>query len=98
MSRLSFLDLAFFLTESAESPKHVAGLWIFKKPAGSSARWVHNLAQEFASHDQPVPPFDQVIVNAERYEPVDAGVYQTSTIEGMIEATSRAPNARIGVR
>ena len=61
MSRLSFLDLAFFLTESAESPKHVAGLWIFKKPAGSSARWVHNLAQEFASHDQPVAPFDQVI-------------------------------------
>ena len=61
MSRLSFLDLAFFLTESAESPKHVAGLWIFKKPPGSSARWVHNLAQEFATYNQPVPPFDRVI-------------------------------------
>ena len=61
MSRLSFLDLAFFLTESAESPKHVAGLMIFKKPAGSSSRWVHHLAQEFAAHDQPVPPFNQVI-------------------------------------
>lgn len=61
MSRLSFLDLAFFLTESAESPKHVAGLMIFKKPANSSAQWVHNLAEELARHDQPVAPFNLVI-------------------------------------
>jgi WS/DGAT/MGAT family acyltransferase len=61
MSRLSLLDLAFFLTESQESPKHVAGLMIFKKPSGSSARWVHNLAEELARHDQPVPPFNKVI-------------------------------------
>jgi len=61
MSRLSFLDLAFFLTESEESPKHVAGLMIFKKPPGSSARWVHNLAEQFATFDVPVPPFNKVI-------------------------------------
>lgn len=61
MSRLSFLDLAFFLTESEESPKHVAGLMIFKKPANSSAQWVHNLAEELARHDQPVPPFNLVV-------------------------------------
>ena len=61
MSRLSLLDLAFFLTESEQSPKHVAGLMIFKKPANSSARWVHNLAEELAKHDKPVPPFNQVI-------------------------------------
>ena len=41
MSRLSFLDLAFFLTESEASPKHVAGLSLFKKPPGSAANWVH---------------------------------------------------------
>jgi WS/DGAT/MGAT family acyltransferase len=61
MSRLTFLDLAFFLTESEDSPKHVAGLMIFKKPAGSSAQWVHGLAREFGSFDQPVAPFNQVI-------------------------------------
>ncbi len=61
MSRLSLLDLAFFLTESEESPKHVAGLMIFKKPSGSSAKWVHGLAEELAQHDQPVPPFNKVI-------------------------------------
>ncbi len=61
MSRLSLLDLAFFLTESEQSPKHVAGLQIFKKPANASAKWVHNLAEEFARHDTPVPPFNRVI-------------------------------------
>ena len=61
MSRLSLLDLAFFLTESEESPKHVAGLMIFKKPANSSGRWVHNLAEEMARQDEPTRPFNQVI-------------------------------------
>ncbi len=61
MSRLSFLDLAFFLTESESSPKHVAGLLIFKKPSGSAASWVQNLAQEFAEFEEPRPPFNQVI-------------------------------------
>lgn len=61
MSRLTFLDLAFFLTESEDSPKHVAGLSIFKKPPGSSAQWVHQLAKEFASFDTPTAPFDKVI-------------------------------------
>ena len=61
MSRLSFLDLAFFLTESESSPKHVAGLMIFKKPQGSSAQWVHELAREFGSFTEPTAPFDKVI-------------------------------------
>jgi WS/DGAT/MGAT family acyltransferase len=61
MSRLSFLDLAFFLTESEASPKHVAGLSLFKKPPGSAANWVHKLAEEFAGFDDPRPPFNQVI-------------------------------------
>jgi diacylglycerol O-acyltransferase len=61
MSRLSLLDLAFFLTESEQSPKHVAGLLVFKKPAGTSAQWVHNLAKEFSAFDQPRAPFNKVI-------------------------------------
>ena len=61
MSRLSFLDLAFFLTESEGSPKHVAGLSLFKKPAGASAQWVHQLAEEFSRFDTPSAPFNQVV-------------------------------------
>ena len=34
MSRLSLLDLAFFIAESEASPKHVAGLHIHQLPAG----------------------------------------------------------------
>ncbi len=61
MSRLSFLDLAFFLTESADSPKHVAGLLIFKKPSGSSTNWVHKLAEDFSGFTEPLAPFNKVI-------------------------------------
>lgn len=61
MKKLSLIDLAFFLTESEESPKHVAGLMIFKRPAKSSARFATELFAEFRSFDEPGEPFDQVI-------------------------------------
>lgn len=32
MAKLSFYDYAFLLTETADSPKHVAGLQIFEPP------------------------------------------------------------------
>ncbi|MGI9288040.1 MAG: wax ester/triacylglycerol synthase domain-containing protein, partial [Pseudomonadales bacterium] len=61
MSRLSFIDLAFFITESAASPKHVAGLSVFKKPKGSKADWVTRFHAELQSHDHITPPFNHVI-------------------------------------
>lgn len=61
MSRLTLLDLAFFLTESESSPKHVGGLMIFKKPSGASAQWVHDLAREFGEFDTARAPFNKVI-------------------------------------
>jgi diacylglycerol O-acyltransferase len=75
MSRLSLLDLAFFLTESENSPKHVAGLLIFKKPPGSASNWVHKLALEFAGFDSPRAPFNQVVdfraLGGPRWKPVE---------------------------
>jgi diacylglycerol O-acyltransferase len=61
MSRLSFIDLVFFLTESAASPKHVAGLSIFKKPKGSKAGWVKSFYRELHSHQDIQPPFNHII-------------------------------------
>ena len=61
MSRLSLLDLAFFLTESKDSPKHVAGLQIFRKPAKAPANWVRKLSDAYAAHDQIRAPFNRVI-------------------------------------
>jgi diacylglycerol O-acyltransferase len=61
MSRLSFIDLVFFLTESEASPKHVGGLSIFEKPKGTGANWVRDFYQELISHDNIQPPFNHVI-------------------------------------
>ena len=61
MKKLSLLDLAFFVTESEDSPKHVAGLMIFKRPAKSPARFVSDLFEEFMAFDKPGEPFDHVI-------------------------------------
>lgn len=61
MSRLSLLDLAFFVAESEASPKHVAGLHIHQTPRGGGARFARQLYEEFLTHTDVQPPFDQVI-------------------------------------
>ena len=76
MAGLSLLDLGFFVTESAASPKHVAGLLIFEKPAGAPAGFVRQLHAEFLAHARVEPPFDQVIrfsrTALPRWQQVDA--------------------------
>lgn len=61
MSKLSLLDLAFFIAESQASPKHVAGLMIFKRPAKAGANYAKKLYQEFLTHTDVQPPFNRVI-------------------------------------
>jgi len=64
MSRLSLLDLAFFIAESEASPKHVAGLHIHKTPAGvkgGSVSFAKQLYEKFFTHTDVQAPFDQVI-------------------------------------
>jgi len=58
---LSALDLAFFLAESEASPKHVAGLMLFRKPARSPRTFGRRLVEELKRHDQPSEPFNLVI-------------------------------------
>lgn len=59
--RLSFLDLAFFITESKVSPKHVGGISIFKKPARAKASWVKEFYEESREHSTIKAPFNHVI-------------------------------------
>ncbi|MCE4537825.1 WS/DGAT domain-containing protein [Pelomonas sp. P7] len=61
MSRLSLLDLAFFIAENEASPKHVAGLHIHRLPKGAGPRFARELYDEFLTHTEVQPPFDQVI-------------------------------------
>lgn len=61
MSKLSLLDLAFFIAESDASPKHVAGLLIFKKPPKAGASYVKKLYQDFLVATDVKAPFNRVI-------------------------------------
>ncbi len=61
MSRLSLLDLAFFIAENEASPKHVGGIHLHQIPKGGGANFAKQLYEEFLEHTDVQPPFDQVI-------------------------------------
>jgi len=73
LRKLSALDLAFFALETRASPKHVAGLMLFSKPARASRDFGRRLAGELKRHDQPTEPFNLVILltglTGPRWEP-----------------------------
>jgi WS/DGAT/MGAT family acyltransferase len=58
MSRISLTDYAFLLTETEDSPRHVAGIQIYEPPAGYSGDFVADLHAELLT--RPVhAPFDR---------------------------------------
>lgn len=64
MSRLSLLDLAFFIAENEASPKHVAGLHILGIPKGlkgGGAGFAKDLYLDFLGHTEVQAPFNRVI-------------------------------------
>jgi diacylglycerol O-acyltransferase / wax synthase len=61
MSRLSLLDLAFFIAENPASPKHVAGLHIHLRPKGSGTGFARALYEEWLTHTEVKSPFNRVI-------------------------------------
>jgi diacylglycerol O-acyltransferase len=61
LRKLSALDLAFFLAETEGSPKHVAGLMLFRKPPRAPRDFCRRLVDELKTHDTPTEPFDLVI-------------------------------------
>jgi WS/DGAT/MGAT family acyltransferase len=61
MSKLSLLDLGFFIAETEASPKHVAGLLIFQRPAGSTAAFAKSLYRQYLACTEVLPPYNQVI-------------------------------------
>jgi diacylglycerol O-acyltransferase / wax synthase len=61
MSRLSLLDLAFFIAETEASPKHVGGVHVLAVPKGGGANFARALYQEFLTHTEVQAPFNRVI-------------------------------------
>ncbi|MDR3453896.1 MAG: wax ester/triacylglycerol synthase family O-acyltransferase [Rhodoferax sp.] len=61
MNKLSLLDFGFFIAETEASPKHVAGLLVFQRPAKSAPTFAKDLYREYLGHTDLKAPFDQVI-------------------------------------
>ncbi len=61
MSKLSLLDLGFFIAETSASPKHVGGLLIFKRPPKSGAGLAKSLYREYLAASDVKPPFNRTI-------------------------------------
>lgn len=58
MTRISITDYAFLLTETADSPRHVGSLQVFRPPAGYEGDFVGDLIDELRRH-KVGPPFNQ---------------------------------------
>ncbi|OHC74303.1 MAG: hypothetical protein A3H24_11230 [Rhodoferax sp. RIFCSPLOWO2_12_FULL_60_11] len=61
MSKLSLLDLGFFIAETQASPKHVAGLLICRRPPKSTLAFAKNLYRELLTFTDVKAPFNRVI-------------------------------------
>ena len=60
MRQISALDYAFLALETAASPKHVAGLALFKLPQGASADFLLSMLDRMKKV-APTSPFDQTL-------------------------------------
>lgn len=61
VKQLTFLDKAFWLTESDDNPKHVACLQLLELPDDATEDYVEELVEQMRSFDQPKPPFSCVV-------------------------------------
>lgn len=64
--KLTFLDKAFWITESDASPKHVAGLQFLSYPKGNTEEqnrtYATSLVEQLRQFDKPQSPFSCVVV------------------------------------
>ena len=55
---LSVVDNGFIVTETKNSPKHIAGLQIYQKPKGASDNFVKNLADTWSLENDACAPYN----------------------------------------
>jgi WS/DGAT/MGAT family acyltransferase len=56
--KITFLDKSFWITESEDNPKHVAGLQLLETPEGAPSDYVEQLFAEMRTFTQAANPFD----------------------------------------
>lgn len=59
--KITFLDKAFWLTETNDNPKHVASLQILQLPRKAGEHYVKDLVDELREHSSGVEPFNCVV-------------------------------------
>lgn len=62
MERIALVDDLFLWLEARQQPLHVAGLQIFSLPPDAPANYIQQTAEFMRECAQPLPPFDQHIV------------------------------------
>lgn len=60
--KLTFLDKAFWITETKDSPKHVAGLQLLMLPEGEDFSYITNLVTEMKGFTEAYSPFSDRVV------------------------------------
>jgi len=68
MTRLSIIDSGFLLTESHHSPKHIAGLQIFRLPKGKGPAWLRKLLDDMKQAPAGFP-FNQKLKHGSAVQP-----------------------------
>lgn len=72
--KLTFLDKAFWITESEASPKHVAGLQFLAYPEGNdqqtNQQYLTQLVKKLRQYDKPQSPFSCVVVTFLKFWPL----------------------------
>lgn len=55
---LTVVDNGFLITETKDSPKHIAGLQIYQKPENASPDFVQNIVNKWLEQDLAYPPYN----------------------------------------
>ncbi len=61
--KLTFLDKAFWITETRHSPKHVAGLQLYSLPEHADEHYVKDLYEKLKTFDKAESPFSDTVVS-----------------------------------
>ena len=66
---LTIVDNGFLITETNESPKHIAGLQTYKIPTKASKNFVKNLYESWVTVDTVCAPYNLILNNKNYMSP-----------------------------
>ncbi len=89
---IPMLDLMFFLTESADNPRHVGSVLIFQRPRRGGANCVREIVEAYR-RTRPQPPFNRIPVFRKTGMPVWQEVENIDTRHHVLHLALPAPGS-----